>query len=96
MPLETTLFNEDSHSVFLPVPLSYFGMLGRTFPLRCHCLACLKPSVHPSQKSKPEIFPPSSLCLLQWKPPLQSCSLVRLEISTQASPAAAQSEKSDE
>lgn len=39
MPLETTLFNKDSLSGFLAVPLSYFGMLGTTFPLHCHCLA---------------------------------------------------------
>lgn len=41
MPLETTLFHEDSLSVFLAVPLSYSGMLGRTFPLHRHCLACV-------------------------------------------------------
>lgn len=63
MPLETTLFNKGSLSVFLAVPLSYFGMLCRTFPRHCHCLACfacLKPSVCPPQKLKPEIFPPGS------------------------------------
>lgn len=41
MPLETTLFNKGSLSVFLAVPLSYFGMLCRTFPRHCHCLACV-------------------------------------------------------